>query len=502
MKTSNKLFLLLLVTTLLRCVLAVSIDFGNDEVYYTIYAQHLQWNYFDHPPMVALLMQLTSFGLLVKSELFFRLGPILLASANTFFIFLITKKIKNEASGYVAAVLFNTSIYASIIAGVFIMPDAPQLFFWMLSIYLLLFVVDSTETTKTKNKAILLFGLSVGLCTMSKVHGVFLWISYGIYVLLFDRKMLKNYNLYISILITYIVISPILFWNFQNNFITYTFHSERIVIKNTLNIDSFIRELFGGFLYNNPINYCVIVLTILAAIKNKIVIAKNYQRILMLLAFPLIFTLLFISLFRDTLPHWSGPAYTSLLILTACYLPDSKIVKWSNYAAYLLLTVVFTGIIFINFYPGTLGKKNLETLGKGDVTLDMYDWGFFKEDLQKIIKKNTLTGASTTKTIIVSKWFPGAHIDFYIAQPLHLQVYALGDLKDIHHYYWLNSYQKPLQKGSDAYYISLSSNFSDPNKKFGKSFQKIFPPNKLTQFRSGKAVRIMYVYLMKSYQCP
>ena len=38
---------------------------------------------------------------------------------------LIGKKIRNERTGLYAAVLYNTSIYSSIIAGTFILPDSP-----------------------------------------------------------------------------------------------------------------------------------------------------------------------------------------------------------------------------------------------------------------------------------------------------------------------------------------------------------------------------------------
>ena len=59
----NKIASLILIATLIRCIIAFSIGLGNDEVYYVTYAQHLQWNYFDHPPLVALLIRLTTLNL-------------------------------------------------------------------------------------------------------------------------------------------------------------------------------------------------------------------------------------------------------------------------------------------------------------------------------------------------------------------------------------------------------------------------------------------------------
>ena len=255
---------LICIATLVRCIVAITVALGNDEVYYLSYAQYLQWNYFDHPPMVALLIRLTTFNLYFSNELFIRLGPILLAAINTGLIFNLTKKIKDEQAGFIAAVLFTASPYCSIIAGTFILPDAPQLFFWIIGITISADLVQSPNVTKQFNHKLLLFGLFSGLCMMSKIHGIFLWIGVGVFILLYRRNLLSNVYLYFSIIITAILITPILIWNIQNNFITYSFHSERVSINNGLQIDSFIRELSGGIFYNNPVTFFLIIISLIA----------------------------------------------------------------------------------------------------------------------------------------------------------------------------------------------------------------------------------------------
>ena len=94
--TRKKVFLLILFSALVRCAVAYFLEFGNDEVYYWTYAQHLQWNYFDHPPMVALLIRLGTFNLYLHNELFVRAGSIICAAINTWLIYLIGKKISDE----------------------------------------------------------------------------------------------------------------------------------------------------------------------------------------------------------------------------------------------------------------------------------------------------------------------------------------------------------------------------------------------------------------------
>lgn len=297
-------------------------------------------------------------------------------------------------------------------------------------------------------------------------------------------------------------------WNIENHFITYTFHSNRVAINRGINPNSFLREFIGGIFYNNPINYFLIVMALLAVWRNRITISIPVKRILLLLSLPLILLLLFISLFRDTLPHWSGPAFVALIMLTACYLAESvqdlntnfRIPKLATLSCVFIIIISFSGIAAINYYPGTMGNNKEELLGKGDVTLDMYDLDFFKNEFKKVHDKDLKSGRTKTTFVINNKWFPGAHIDNYIAQPLQLDFIAIGKLEDIHTYDWLNKFRKKMVKGDDAYFITVSTNFKDPNEDYKKIFQKINPPVIIKQFRNKKPARNMFVYLLEGYK--
>jgi hypothetical protein len=262
----------------------------------------------------------------------------------------------------------------------------------------------------------------------------------------------------------------------------------------------------GGIFYNNPINYFLTICALIAVWKNKIDIATPVKRLLLFLSLPLIVLLLFMSFFRDTLPHWSGPAFVTLLILASCYIADEigkkadsmfKNLVYSSCA--LIFTIAVSGILMINFYPGTIGNKDEKWLGKKDFTLDMYNWNFFKIEFKKVHDKDLQSRITKTTFIINNKWFPGAHIDNYIAQPLGLNFIALGKLEDIHTYGWLNTYRKPLKIGDDAYFITVSNSFSDPKELYGKSFKKINAPVIIKQFRNKKPTRNMLVYLLQDY---
>ncbi|MEJ7679005.1 MAG: glycosyltransferase family 39 protein [Segetibacter sp.] len=267
----KKILLLIAISTIARLIIAGTIELGNDEVYYWTYALHLKWNYFDHPPIVGWLIRLTTANLLLHTEVFVRLGAIISSAISTLLIYKIGTIIKNQQTGWYAALLYGASIYSSIIAGTFILPDSPQIVFWLWSILLLVKIVNLPVSSSQSRMLWCWFGISAGLCIMSKVHGVFIWFAVVLHAVFFTRSWLKDKNIYLAAAISLLIVSPIIVWNVQNNFISYTYHGNRVILSGAgLNIDGFVREFFGGLFYNNPLNFFLIWSSIISFWKGKV----------------------------------------------------------------------------------------------------------------------------------------------------------------------------------------------------------------------------------------
>lgn len=494
---------LIIFSTILRCVFGSAIEFGNDEVYYWTYALHLQLSYFDHPVLVAFFIRLFTLNLHFNSEIFVRLTAIIGSAINTWLIYKILSRIKNERAGLYAALLYTGCIYTSIISGLFILPDSPQVVFWLASVFLLIKIFILKED---QNKNLLLFGLCTGMATMCKIHGIYLWFAAGLFILIFNRAQLKNKYLYISGIITLIIISPIFIWNYQNIFITYQYQGGRVVINNGIQLSSFAREILGEILYCNPVIFILICITLFRTARSRIYASnKKLFWLLVFLSLPLIFILWSVSLFRDTLPHWTGPAYISLLILCAFYADECfkhKTIKaWLRTANFLVLTIAVLAYFTINYLPVSLGKQNPENLGAGDFTMDLYGWNSFEKAFEELRNKDIATHNMQADAVIISnKWFPAAHLDYYVAQPLNMKLYAFGALFDIHNFAWLNKQKGAIKKGADAYYISPSNYSSIPDSIYKKLFSIVEAPVVIHQYRNKVAVRNFYVYRMKNYK--
>jgi hypothetical protein len=118
----RKLFVLIVVLSLIRLVIAFVVDLGNDESYYWLYAQQLKWNYFDHPPMVAVWINLFSLNLSLQDPGFLRLGSVVGCALSSVFMYNCVKTLSNERAAWFSACLYNASFYAGITAGIFIIP--------------------------------------------------------------------------------------------------------------------------------------------------------------------------------------------------------------------------------------------------------------------------------------------------------------------------------------------------------------------------------------------
>jgi len=491
---------------LLRMIAAALLELGNDEVYYVLYALDLHANYFDHPPGVGLLIRIFTGDLSFMHEFFIRSGAIFCAGVGTFLTYKLGTLLKNERTGWYAAIFYNTSIYTSVIAGAFIIPDSPQVVFWMGSLLVMYqIILKSEKLHSVKLVQWLLLGLLIGLCIMCKVHGIFLWFGFGLYLLFYQRKLLANYGVYLAAAATITIMSPILIWNIQNDFITYKFHSERVAIQESIfHMDSFFQTLGGQLLYNNPINAVVIIIA-LWKVRSLNYLSLTGFRFILLCGLPIILVVTIMSLFNSLLPHWSGPGFMVLGLLASAYLDEMTKVnffpKVMKVSAYLIATAFVAAILIIKFYPGTLGYRDKARYGEGDFTLDMYGWKYFGNEFSswlKYQKKNSVLKDDIK--IISHKWFPAAHLDYYVAIPNNIALVGVGKITDLHQYFWLNKDRAVLQKGEDALCI-IPSNYSvNIDEAFLPYFNSAEFVKTFESRRSGQMARYFNIYLLKNFQ--
>lgn len=218
---------------------------------------------------------------------------------------------------------------------------------------------------------------------------------------------------------------------------------------------------------------------------------------LLFLSLPLILTFLFVALFRHTLPHWTGPAYLSLMLIAAVYMGErfqQKLPVSIKSALILIAVFVGLGVGQINF-----GIVNTQKFLANDPTLDMFGWKQLNRKIKPLFKKDSAEGSMPKNAPIISwRWFPAAHLDLYVAKPNGKVVKAIGSLERIHKYAWMNKQRGGFKLGMDAYFITFSNDYEDPSKNISKYFETVQEPDTIAIERSGIIVKEAYIYRLKN----
>jgi hypothetical protein len=491
--------ILLFLSAAARVFIAGFIELGNDEVYYWTYARFPDLSHFDHPPMVGWVIQLFTLNLFFDKEIFLRLAAVVLGTLSTFVIFLIGKQIKNPITGLYAALLYTTSFYGFILSGTFILPDAPQVLFWLMTMYFLLCSLPDKDLTKRSRNMLFFAGFTAGLALLSKYHSIFLMLGAFLYILFNNRKWFRARETYWAFLTFILMFFPVIFWNASNDFITLKFHGNRIgVSESGFQPIYFLTEVIGQFFYNNPVNVIIILFTFIALIRKKNIIEKSYQRLILWISIPMVLVFLSFSLFRSTLPHWTGPAYLGFIILAAAFLSGVKEHEKKRYLfpwPVVLSLIFMVTVVTISISQVRTGWIPLKRLKVDDVSTDLYGWKQLGEKFAPLAawdESHSLVEKGSP--IVTFRWFPAANFDYYVARPMNKKVYCFGELERIHKYFWINKERGDLRKGSDAWYIALSDDYEDPVALYGKDYEFIMPADTLPIIRGRDTIRKAYIY--------
>lgn len=495
---------LLIISAVIRALLASWLCLGNDEAYYYTYTLYPALSHFDHPPMVGWVIQLFSLNLHFNSELFIRMASVVAGTLNTWLIYSIGKQIRDELTGWYAALLYTASIYGFIIIGVFILPDTPQSVFWLAAILLLL-QAFSGEIDKAARRKFLLASVCIGLAMLSKYTSAYLWLGMVVYIVLYNRKWLKTAVFYWAHLVMALLFIPVILWNIQNHFVSFLFHSGRVEPAGAFfRADYFSTELLGEMLYTNPVNLVLIVLAVVAFFRGNFKTELPATRLLIWSAIPLILTFLAVSVSRRTLPHWNGPGYLTLIPLAALWLRNRTRVMWPaaikvSLAFMILLLSLATLQISTGFIPTEDPAKSIGKEGENDFSLDLYGWRQLRNEFIPLAEKYEQAGIISAGSPIVSyRWFPAANYSYYAARGTNRCVMASGDTSAIHKYAWINEIHGGFRLNSDAWYITSSRDFRDPNSIGSLCYEQVSSADTIPVMRMGKPVYYFYVYRMKN----
>src|SRR5215467_2065186 len=202
----------------LKLIFIASVNLIPEEAYYWNYAQHLDWGYLDHPPMVAWLIWLstTIFG---KSELSVRLPAYICWLLAAVFMFRLTLNLYDRPAAFRAVLLLAVlPIYFGL--GFFMTPDAPLYAAWAGCLYFL-----ERALIAQNSRAWWGIGICMGLGMLSKYTMALLGLGTLVFLLIDwqARRWFLRPEPYIAAIMSVIIFSPVFLWNVRNGWVSFAF---------------------------------------------------------------------------------------------------------------------------------------------------------------------------------------------------------------------------------------------------------------------------------------
>lgn len=207
--------------TLARMPLAAHLELSPDEAYYWLWSKRLAMSYFDHPPMVAWMIALST-KLFGNGELAVRL-PALLCGATVIFALAVTAWLlapPEKRDGAASATALIAAVMPLTHAGsILVSPDSPAAAFWAVALAALAAAVRGRES------AWYLAGAALGLALLSKYNAVCLGASMAL-LAVYDRDtraQLKGPGPWLAALLSIALFMPVILWNRAHGWASFLF---------------------------------------------------------------------------------------------------------------------------------------------------------------------------------------------------------------------------------------------------------------------------------------
>ena len=312
---------------LLGLMQAALTELQDDEAYYWLYGKFLDWGYFDHPPMIGLLVK--SGYAFFQNELGVRFFPLLL---NVLSLLIIEKLIDKKDPFLFYTIALSIAVLQ--LSGFVAVPDIPLIFFTAL---FFLFFKRFIGSPNIQN--VVLLGLSMALLFYSKYHAVLIVL----FAIASRPRLFLQPRFYLSGIIALLLFLPHLWWQYQHDWVSFRYH----LFESNVNAYKFsftTEYIIGQLLLPGPIAGIIL---LPAALLYKPATAIERAMKFTMLGIYIFFLL---SSFRGRVEaNWTSPALVPLMVLSHQYLVQNF--RWRNWLTRLLpitlLLVLFARIIMI-----------------------------------------------------------------------------------------------------------------------------------------------------------
>ncbi|WP_162950267.1 ArnT family glycosyltransferase [Rhizobium jaguaris] len=298
--------------TLYRFAIFAQIGLHPDEAYYWLWSRVPSAGYYDHAPMIAWWIWLST-RLLGDSPLGIRLFPILSVLVVSAVTVALSWELYRDRRLAVRAGVWLNAMPLIGFAALFATPDAPSMLFWTLAVWALAWLRRSGD-----RRIWLLVGLLAGLGCLSKYTNLFLGLGIVFWMILDSeaRKRLFGPYMFVGGAIALVVFSPTIFWNFEHHWVSFTKQFGRIDSGQPSSWHT-LEFLAGQFGLANPAIAIFAAIAVGIAWKQRRAGDFSSAAFLFALSAPLLIYMLLHSLHSRVQGNWLVPVYPAMAIMAA-----------------------------------------------------------------------------------------------------------------------------------------------------------------------------------------
>jgi len=339
----NPFVVLLALWGVLNLIQARLTPLNNDEAYYWMYSKYLAWGYFDHPPMIAIMIRAGYY--FFQNELGVRVVVVLTQLAAVWVMWKATdKELQAKKENIILFFMLMVILPVFNIYSFFATPDAPLMLFT--AIFLLVYQRYLNERSWQNT---IFLGLSMAALMYSKYHSGLLIIL----VILSNPRLLKDPRFYFAGIFAFVLFLPHLLWQVSNNFPSFRYHLvDRISGFNPVHVPSYIT---GQYSFHNPL-----VFTLLIWIMIKVRAKNLFDRALYFIITGF-FAFFLVSSFRYRVePQWTAVVSIPMVIIL---FNNLNFKPWLTAYIRKVAMFIFPAILFmrlaaaVDFLPLPILKK-------------------------------------------------------------------------------------------------------------------------------------------------
>jgi 4-amino-4-deoxy-L-arabinose transferase-like glycosyltransferase len=311
------------------------------EAYYWEWARRLDLSYFDHPPLVAWTIALTT-SALGDSERAVRLAAALHSAIFCAFFWLAVRRLFG-ARVALAALAAGLSVPLFAFGQVIITPDAPLLSGWAMALYFTVRALDEERA-----EWLLAAGAGTGWALLGKYTGALL-LPQILLALVADprgRRMLRTPWPWAGAALAALMFAPVVAWNLRHHLASFAFQTEARIAHSSFRPVLVARFVGLQTALVTPILLVLAAEAVAQTIRRR---ADAAFRLCAIFSAPLLVLAIVISPFHWVKGNWLAPAYPTAFAAAAALAAAGD--GWRRRAGFAGIALALLGSVYVHLVP-------------------------------------------------------------------------------------------------------------------------------------------------------